>query len=49
LLIRVLFVEASPMGVRGLTSMRLVRRQARKALDVLTPGLGVKLFINLLS
>jgi hypothetical protein len=43
-----LFVEANPTGVRGLTSMRLARRLARNALDVLTPGLGVKLFITLL-
>jgi hypothetical protein len=42
------FVAAYPTGARGVTRMMQVRRLARKALDVLTPGVGVKLFITLL-
>jgi hypothetical protein len=43
------FVEAYPTGARGVTRMMQVMRLAKKALGVLTPEVGVKLFITLLS
>jgi hypothetical protein len=37
------------MGVRGVTSIRQVRRLARKTLELLKLDVGVKLFITLLK
>jgi hypothetical protein len=43
------FVAANPRGVRGVTSIRQVRRLAKKALEFLELDVGVKLFITLLK